>query len=125
VLQMAPFLLRYFLFEDSTNNVPTTDSSIILRLFTVLAEITIMVYMTRIDKPDEWAIRFNMLAGELVSLFEKWNLIGLEPKVNIAVKPNFTCFLMLASISTALSLPEIVILKQKNPRIVKLDLNSF
>ena len=89
VLQMAPFLLRYFLFEDSTNNVPTTDSSIILRLFTVLAEITIMVYMTRIDKPDEWAIRFNMLAGELVSLFEKWNLIGLEPKVNIAAKPKF------------------------------------
>src|SRR5438046_10577910 len=86
---MTLFLLCYFLFEDSTNNVPTTDSSIILHLFTISAEITIMVYMTRIDKPDEWAIRFNMLAGELVSLFEKWNLIGLEPKVNITAKPKF------------------------------------
>ena len=89
MLQMASFLLHYFLFEESTNNVPTTDSSIILHLFTVLAEITIMVYMTRIDKPNEWAIHFNMLVGELVSLFEKWNLIGLELKVNIAVKPKF------------------------------------
>src|SRR5436305_15009395 len=55
VLQMAPFLLRYFLFEDSTNNVPTTDFSIILYLFTILVKITIMVYMIIIDKLDEWA----------------------------------------------------------------------